>query len=102
MTTLLASDLIGRRVRDRQGRDLGIVVDLHATRTRDGTLAVTEVVAGHRRRLRLLGYERPEIRGPWIIAVLARALQGPVHTIPYDHVELDQIVPDHPSGERSR
>ena len=77
---MLASELIGARVSDRHGRDLGFVIDMVASVAADGTIAVTSVVTGRRPGLRLLGYQRPEIRGPWVIATLARQLQGPEQT----------------------
>jgi sporulation protein YlmC with PRC-barrel domain len=78
---MLASDLIGSRAYARDGTVLGRILDVHGRVELDGTIVVTSVVVGHRRHLRLFGYRRPEIRGPWIIAVLARAAQGPLHEV---------------------
>jgi hypothetical protein len=85
---MLASDLLGVRVRDRRGNVLGTVVDVRATIAPDGAIVVTHVLTSHRRHLRLLGYERPEIRGPWPIARLARALQGPLRQTPVNEIDL--------------
>lgn len=85
---MLASDLLGARVRDRHGADRGTVVDLQATIDADGTIVLTHVLTSRRRHLRLFGYERPEIQGPWIIARLARAVQGPLRRTPIEEVDL--------------
>ena len=85
---MLASDLLGARVRDRQGQNPATVVDLQATFDAGGAIVITHVLTSRRRHLRLFGYERPEIRGPWIIAKLARAAQGPVRRIPIEDVDL--------------
>jgi sporulation protein YlmC with PRC-barrel domain len=85
---MLASDLVGARVRDRQGADLGTVVELEASVAPDGAITVTHVLTSRRRHLRLLGYERPEIRGPWIIARLARAVQGPLRRTAHQDIDL--------------
>jgi hypothetical protein len=84
---MLASQLLGARVRDRNGTPLGTVVDLRASVSPDGAIVVTDVLTSRRRRLRLFGYERPEIRGPWIIARLARAVQGPLRSVPIGEVD---------------
>jgi hypothetical protein len=84
---MLASDLIGSRAYDRDGTVLGRIVDIHGHVEPDGTITVTSVVVGHRRHLRLFGYRRPEVRGPWIIAVLARAAQGPLREVPITDIQ---------------
>lgn len=78
---MLARDLIGAQARDRDGTLLGRIVDIHGRVEPDGTITVTSVLVGRRRHLRLFGYQRPEIRGPRIIAVLARAAQGPLREV---------------------
>ena len=85
---MLASDLLGAVVRDRQGNVLGTVVDLQATLASDGAIVVTHVLTSHRRHWRLLAYERPEIRGPWPIARLARVIQGPLRRTPVHEVDV--------------
>jgi hypothetical protein len=85
---MLASDLLGAHITDRHGDGLGAVVDLQASVAADGAIIVTHVLTSRRRRLRLLGYERPEIRGPWIIARLARALQGPLRRTALQDIDL--------------
>jgi hypothetical protein len=90
---MLASDLLGARVRDRHGNDLGTVADIQATVDTDGAIMLTHVLTSRRRHLRLFGYERPEIHGPWIIARLARAVQGPLRRTPIQNIDLPQ-APD--------
>lgn len=85
---MLVSDLLGAVVRDRRGNVLGTVVDVQASIAPDGAIVITHVLTSHRRRLRLLGYERPEIRGPWPIARLARAIQGPLRQTPLHDIDV--------------
>ena len=83
-----ASDLIGHPARTPDGTVLGRIADVLARPEPDGTFTVYAVLVSDRRRLRLFGYERPEITGPWVIARLARALQGPLQQIPLDDIAL--------------
>ncbi|MFI5908116.1 PRC-barrel domain-containing protein [Dactylosporangium sp. NPDC051541] len=66
-TGLRASDLLGRPVTGADGRDLGRVADLVV----DGDRIVA-VVAVRRPWGRLLGYEREQAGGPWLVEALAR------------------------------
>ena len=83
-----ASDLIGHPAYRPDGTHLGRIADVLARTEPDGTWTVYAVLVSNRRRLRLFGYERPEITGPRLIALLAKALQGPVREIPLDDVAL--------------
>ena len=69
---LRASALLGRRVRTADGRDLGRVADIETTRDADGRERVVALVVTAGRWGRLLGYERDESNGPWILEALAR------------------------------
>jgi sporulation protein YlmC with PRC-barrel domain len=81
---LRASDLLGRRVTGPDGRDLGRVADLV---TEDGV--ITAVVATRGRWGRLLGYEREQVRGPWLLEILARrVLRRDSVEIPWDQATL--------------
>jgi sporulation protein YlmC with PRC-barrel domain len=64
---LRASDLLGRRVRAADGRDLGRVADLvvHGD-------TIVAVIATRPPWGRLLGYEREQTSGPWLLEALAR------------------------------
>jgi hypothetical protein len=83
-----ASDLIGQPARRPDGTVLGRIADIHAHPESDGTYTVRAVLISKRRQLRLFGYQRPEITGPWIIARLAKALQGPLREIPIADIAL--------------
>ena len=49
---------------------------------------MASVILSRRQRRRLLGYERPEIQGPWIIERLAALLQGPTTEVPIGDIRL--------------
>jgi hypothetical protein len=83
-----ASDLIGQPARRPDGTTLGRIADILARPTTAGGYQVYAVLVSRRRHLRLFGYERPEITGPWIIAKLSAALQGPIREIPIDDLAL--------------
>ena len=87
-----ASDLIGRPARRPEGTVFGRIADVLADREPDGTWTVYAVLVSNSQRLRLFGYERPEITGPWIIARLASALQGPLDEIPIADIGLPNVI----------
>jgi hypothetical protein len=74
---MLASDVLGRLALDTAGRPLGRVVDMFATVRSDGSVVI-ERVAISRRRLRLLSFDREELRAPAVVAFFARRIQGRV------------------------
>jgi sporulation protein YlmC with PRC-barrel domain len=63
-----ASEIIGRRVHDDQGRYIGRVADL----VTDDDHRVVEAMVVRGPWGRLLGYERDEATGPWVLEQLAR------------------------------
>ncbi|HEX6871850.1 MAG TPA: PRC-barrel domain-containing protein [Micromonosporaceae bacterium] len=65
------SDLLGRRVYDRDGRPLGEIADLLTRPDQQGRPEVYAAVVAPRRRLRLLGYERTGTSGPWLVERIA-------------------------------
>ncbi|UQU67810.1 PRC-barrel domain-containing protein [Couchioplanes caeruleus] len=67
-----ASDVLGRPVADGSGRSLGRVADLETVRDPDGTHRVVAAIVAGGRWGRLLGYERAERTGPWLLEHLAR------------------------------
>jgi|SoiMethySBSTD1v2_1073268.scaffolds.fasta_scaffold21311_5 sporulation protein YlmC with PRC-barrel domain len=69
---LRVSEIVRRAVTDRDGRDLGRVADIETTRDADGRERVVALVVTAGRWGRLLGYERDESNGPWILEALAR------------------------------
>jgi len=73
-TPLRVSQILRRPVTDRGGRTLGRVADVETDRDADGRERVVAVVVTAGRWGRLLGYERDEATGPWILEQLARAV----------------------------
>ena len=84
-----AGDLLGRRARDAGGRDLGRVVDLVTETDGEGRQRLVAAVAVRGPWGRLLGYERAQVRGPWLLETLARLiLRREMTTIPWDELRL--------------
>ena|SRR5829696_10482843 len=71
---LCTAELIGQRAYDGSGEYLGRVADVVVVRDGDGKWRLREVVVTPRPWGRLLGYERAEETGPWLLVVLARRL----------------------------
>ncbi|PSK65487.1 hypothetical protein B0E53_02544 [Micromonospora sp. MH33] len=71
---LHAGALIGREVRDRHGRIIGRIADIETARDTDGRERVTALIVTAGRWGRLLGYERHETVGPWLLEHLARII----------------------------
>jgi hypothetical protein len=69
---ILAGALIGRTAYDRDGQRLGTIADLIADGDLRTGLRVTHVVIAQRPWGRLLGYERRQATGPWLIQKFAR------------------------------
>jgi len=74
---MLASDLLGRLALGRDGRPIGRVVDLLCSIAPDGAVVVDRVAVS-KRRLRLFSFDREELQRPWIVAFVARRIQGKV------------------------
>jgi hypothetical protein len=86
---LRAGRLLGREVRHRDGRVLGRIADLHTTRDDDGREYITAAIVTSGRWGRLLGYERDEVTGPWLVERLARyVLRRHTHHVPFDELRL--------------
>ncbi|HEU0286530.1 MAG TPA: PRC-barrel domain-containing protein [Nocardioidaceae bacterium] len=88
----LCSDLIGARVIDVGGQEIGRVYDLTVEppaegRTRVGSLAVTTLRCGRRRLGAEMGYRTDPAQGPWIIAAPLRAYHREDRVVPIDRVE---------------
>jgi sporulation protein YlmC with PRC-barrel domain len=70
-----ASDILGRRVHDDTGKPIGRIADLITEPAADGTQQrVTAAIVVHHHWGRLLGYERRQMTGPWILEHLARLI----------------------------
>ncbi|WDZ82763.1 PRC-barrel domain-containing protein [Micromonospora cathayae] len=66
------SDLLGVPVTGPDGRELGRIVDVVAEPDDRGRLRLTAVLVARGPWGRLLGYERDQVSGPWLIEVAAR------------------------------
>jgi sporulation protein YlmC with PRC-barrel domain len=87
---LRVSQLLGREVRDRGGQIVGRVADLHTERDSAGPELVTAAIVTGGRWGRLLGYERDEATGPWLLEKLAHyVVRRETRHVPIDELELD-------------
>ena len=86
-----AGELIGRRVRDATGRDVGAIRDIRAEATPRGDglpeLVVRGVIVG-RTRVRLFGYQRHDQRGPKSLVALIRLLHRHTRYVAWEDVDL--------------
>jgi hypothetical protein len=79
-----ASDVLGRRALDGSGRDVGRIVDMACEIDAEGRPELVAVIAVRGPWGRLLGYEREQVGGPWIIETLARwILRRRMTTVPW-------------------
>jgi sporulation protein YlmC with PRC-barrel domain len=69
-----ASDILGHSVYDDTGKPIGRIADLVTEPAPDGTQRVTAAIVVEDHWGRLLGYERAEVTGPWILEHLARLI----------------------------
>jgi hypothetical protein len=87
------SDLLGQRVVDADGVELGRVHDVRLVQ--DGPpvgpfgagLRVCELVVGPRAVASRLGYDRADVSAPWLVATVARHLRRGARMVPWDAVE---------------
>jgi hypothetical protein len=86
---LRASQLMRRRVRDRAGHILGRIADVETVRDADGHERLTAMIVTAGRWGRLLGYEREETSGPWLLERLARyIMRRHTRRVPLDELML--------------
>jgi sporulation protein YlmC with PRC-barrel domain len=88
-----ASDLIGRPVVGPTGQRLGVVTDLRCVQDGPvrGSMAaprVHQVIVSRRRTGSMLGYNRREQQGPWLIQLLVRWLHRDLLAVPWESIEL--------------
>lgn len=89
---MLLSELLHSHVVDADGRDVGSVDDVRLVQ--DGPLLlpfgaafrVEGVVVGHRAVGMRLGYQRSDMKGPWLLATLFRRLERRARYVPWDDV----------------
>jgi hypothetical protein len=83
-----AGDLLGRAAYDRSGNRLGRIADLIVDGDQHTGLRVTHVVVTHRPWGRLLGYERKQATGPWLLQKFARiVMHRRVRTISWSDLD---------------
>ncbi|MDT5038697.1 MAG: hypothetical protein QOE03_3882 [Micromonosporaceae bacterium] len=83
-------ELIGRTVYDRSGTRLGRVADLETRRDASGQERISTVIVTAGPWGRLLGYERAEAGGPWLLERLAgRVLRRTMRRVPWSDAQLD-------------
>ncbi|MET9963408.1 hypothetical protein ABZ128_30795 [Streptomyces sp. NPDC006326] len=96
------ADLMGARVRDPAGRDIGHVSDVRLTDVRgpDGTLRlrIEGLVIATRRRTRMLGYDHRPVEAPWPLTAIARRATRHALWAPWDTVTSH--APAARAGER--
>jgi sporulation protein YlmC with PRC-barrel domain len=86
-----ASEILGRPVYDGGGELLGRISDLVTEPAADGTHRVTAALVVRGPWGRLLGYERDERTGPWILEHLARIiLRRNTTRIPWPDLHLSR------------
>jgi sporulation protein YlmC with PRC-barrel domain len=86
---LRAGALIQRPVRDHSGRIIGHVADIETIRDSDGRERVVALIVTAGRWGRLLGYERHETVGPWLLEHLARiVLRRHTTRVPWQDAQL--------------
>ena len=84
-----AGALIRRPVRDHDGRPLGRIADLETRRDAQGREHVVAAIVTAGRWGRLLGYERDQGTGPWLLEVLARhVIRRNTRRIPWQDLQL--------------
>jgi hypothetical protein len=85
--TIRAGALIGRTAYDRSGHPLGTIADLIVDGDLRTGLRVTHVVVARKPWGRLLGYERSQTAGPWLLQTFARlVMHRRVRTIAWDEL----------------
>jgi sporulation protein YlmC with PRC-barrel domain len=85
------SQLLGAAVSGPDGAPLGRVLDvrLEPDRTPKGPLRVVTLVVGKGRPGTLLGYDRSEEQGPWLVNRVVRSLHRHTGQIPLTDAEID-------------
>jgi sporulation protein YlmC with PRC-barrel domain len=85
-----ASVLMGQAVYDAAGKRLGRVTDLETARDGDGRERLVAVLVSDGPWGRLLGYERAEVQGPWLLVAAARRIMyRHIRRVPLAEAHLD-------------
>jgi sporulation protein YlmC with PRC-barrel domain len=80
-----ASELIGRRVLDPRGHEIGRAHDIRIEQSRDA-YRISGLTVGPVALAQRLGYGRGEMEGPWPLTVLFRALASRSLFVPWSDV----------------
>src|SRR4051812_19097395 len=99
--TMRLSKLIGASVRDSDGGTLGHVVDVRlrpARRSGEPVLRVESVLVDRGHVGGLLGYDRDDQRGPWLVRTVVRRLHRHLKVIGWD--DLSDLAIDDPEGPK--
>ena len=88
---MILSDLLGRRVREPDGTELGRVVDLRfrrgpARRAHEGELELVALIVSPHSRLSFYGYERGRVNRPAVIDALIRRMHRGSRVVPWECV----------------
>jgi len=87
---LRSYQLIGRPARDLAGQPLGRVLDLVIEGGPGVPATVTAALVSGGPWGRLLGYESPDERGPWLLTTLARwIIRRQIRTVAWDELRID-------------
>ena|SRR3954471_15135199 len=86
-----AHELIGQDVLDRDGHKVGIITDLRCIQDGPlrGTMALPRIdslLVSRRHVGALLGYDRREQQGPWLIRAIVRRLHRRLVLVPWSTV----------------
>jgi hypothetical protein len=86
-----AHDLIGQEVFDADGQRVGVITDLRCIQDGPlrGTMALPRIdslLVSRRHLGSLLGYDRREQQGPWLIRTIVRHLHRDLLVIPWSKV----------------
>lgn len=96
---MLLSELLGMRVRSRDGEDLGRIVDVRFRRgprkgEREGTLELVGLIVSPHSRSSFYGYERGRVSRPIVIAKAIAWLHRRSRIVPWECVQRvdDDVV----------
>jgi sporulation protein YlmC with PRC-barrel domain len=86
--TFRLGDLTGMSVREPDGRDAGSVLDARFEPSEDGRWVLASLVVGDGHPGGLLGYDRREGMGPWVIRKAVRWLHRHTRVVPVEHAQI--------------
>jgi hypothetical protein len=79
-------------VHDQSGEPLGRIADVETERDEDGRERVVAVLVTVPPWGRLLGYEREQVDGPWLLEWFARTvLRRNMRRVPWEQVQMPDV-----------